>query len=328
MKSKIFWFGVGLFFLVITWPANPFDLTFREVTITAGLSARGTAALLRQQGLIRYSSPLLVIVRLAGWQNRLKAGEYRFSPSEPLPKIIFRLYQGDIVQPKTLTVTFPEGSSIYRQGLILKEVGYPFWQEWQRLTKTALPAAFFQRYTFLAERRTDSLEGYLYPDTYQFYGELLPSALLPKLLDRFSTMILPLWEKRPAGWSLSLHQTLTLASIIEKEAVMPEERALISSVFHNRLKVNMPLAADPTVKYALERPTKRVYYNQLKVDSPYNTYRRQGLPPGPICNPAAPSFQAALYPAKTDFYFFVARKDGSHIFSRTWEEHQRARGRR
>jgi UPF0755 protein len=298
------------------------------VTITAGMSARGTVELLRRQGLVRYSSPLLIMVRLAGWQDRLKAGEYRFSPSEPLPKIIFRLYQGDIVQPKALTVTFPEGSSIYRQGLILKEAGYPFWQKFQGLTSIALSEEILSRYPFLSGRMIDSLEGYLYPDTYQFYGEALPLALVPRMLDRFSVMILPLWEKRPAGWPFSLHQTLTLASIIEKEAAVPAERAIISSVFHNRLKVKMPLAADPTVKYALERPSKRVYLDQLKIDSPYNTYRYRGLPPGPICNPAAPSFQAALYPAKTDFYFFVAKKDGSHQFSKTWEEHQRARGRR
>ena len=118
---------------------------------------------------------------------------------------------------------------------------------------------------------------------------------------------------------------VTLASIVEKEAKRPEERPVIASVFYNRLKIGMPLAADPTVKYALERPSKHVYLDQLSVKSPYNTYKVRGLPPGPICNPGLDSIKAAVYPAKTNFLFFVAKKDGSHMFSRTWQEHQRAR---
>lgn len=124
-----------------------------------------------------------------------------------------------------------------------------------------------------------------------------------------------------------MHEILTLASIIEKEAKVAEERPIISSVFYNRLKIGMPLAADPTVKYALERPTKKVYLDQLSVRSPYNTYRRKGLPPGPICNPGLESIKAAVYPSKTDYFYFVAKPDGSHIFSKTWQEHQKARSR-
>jgi len=145
------------------------------------------------------------------------------------------------------------------------------------------------------------------------------------MVSRFEEMVLPVWEKRPNNTKYTLHEILTLASIIEKEAQKPEERPIIASVFYNRLNKGMPLAADPTIKYALERPSKKVYNNQLEVDSPYNTYKRVGLPPGPICNPGVESIKAVLYPAKTNYYFFVAAKDGSHLFTRTFEEHQKAR---
>ena len=122
-----------------------------------------------------------------------------------------------------------------------------------------------------------------------------------------------------------MHKLLTLASIVEKEAAVSSEEPIIASVFYNRLKIGMPLEADPTVKYALERPTKKVYYDQLEVNSPYNTYKRYGLSPGPICNPGIEAFKSTLYPAQTDFLFFVATKNGSHVFSTNWADHQRAR---
>jgi UPF0755 protein len=127
---------------------------------------------------------------------------------------------------------------------------------------------------------------------------------------------------------MSPYEILTLASIIEKEAGIEEERPIISSVFHNRIKKRMYLSADPTIKYALSqvrRPTKKVYYIDLEIDSPYNTYRHLGLPPGPICNPGLASIRAAIFPAKTDYLYFVARGDGTHIFSKTWQEHERAK---
>ena len=145
------------------------------------------------------------------------------------------------------------------------------------------------------------------------------------MLGRFDKVVLNFWERASKDTEYNLHEILTLASIIEKEAKVPLERLLVSSVFHNRLKAGMPLAACPTIKYALDKPTKKVYKDQLSVDSPYNTYKIKGLPPGPICNPGIDSISAAVYPALTDYYYFVAKPDGSHIFSKTWSEHQRAR---
>jgi UPF0755 protein len=146
------------------------------------------------------------------------------------------------------------------------------------------------------------------------------------MLTRFNKVVMTYWRKnyRRMSTRYSLHDILTLASIIEKEAAKESERPLISSVFHNRLRIRMRLGADPTIKYVLERPGKIVSYDDLKINSPYNTYRHYGLPPGPICNPGLSSVKAAMFPAKSDYLYFVARADGSHIFSKTLSEHQAA----
>jgi UPF0755 protein len=145
------------------------------------------------------------------------------------------------------------------------------------------------------------------------------------MIRRFNELVIPVWKVSASDTKLSLHEIVTLASIIEKEAQVPEERPIISSVYHNRLRIGMKLDADPTVKYSLENPKKKVSYNDLKVKSPYNTYRVRGLPPGPICNPSLDSIKAAIYPAKTTYLYFVATKTGSHLFSSSWDEHQKAR---
>lgn len=145
------------------------------------------------------------------------------------------------------------------------------------------------------------------------------------MLNRFEELVLPFWEKAKKDTSYTLHEIITLASIIEKEAQKKSERKIISSVYHNRLNKKMFLAACPTIKYALDWPTKKVYYEQLDVKSPYNTYKNKGLPPGPIANPGIESIKAAVYPAKTNYYYFVAKKDGSHIFSSTFQGHQQGR---
>ncbi|MDD5594338.1 MAG: endolytic transglycosylase MltG, partial [Candidatus Margulisbacteria bacterium] len=273
-------------------------------------------------------SPFLLIVKLFNLENRIKAGEYSFSPSEPLPAVIYKLVAGETLPAKAVRVAFPEGSSIYKMGVILKDNGFAHWPDFQRLVDEGITAPLRERHWNLFKYiSSESLEGYLFPDTYQFYPEASAEAMAEVMIGRFEEIVSPFWARSKNDTKMSLHEILTLASIVEKEAKQPAERPIIASVFYNRLKIGMPLAADPTVKYALERPSKIVYLDQLSVKSPYNTYKVRGLPPGPICNPGFDSIKAAVYPAKTDYLFFVAKPDGSHIFSKTWQEHQRARGR-
>ncbi|MBI5399683.1 endolytic transglycosylase MltG [Candidatus Saganbacteria bacterium] len=226
---------------------------------------------------------------------------------------------------REILVTFPEGSSIYKMGERLRQKGYQQVESFQALVKEGITADLRQRHWVTFKYvPSESLEGYLYPDTYWFFINASPEALAEIMVSRFEAVILSYWQQVNKETTYSLHEILTLASIIEKEAKQPKERPLIASVFYNRLRMGMPLAADPTIKYALKRPSKKVYYNQLEIDSLYNTYKRKGLPPGPICNPGIESFKAAVHPTKTDYFFFVAKKDGDHVFSRTWAEHQKA----
>jgi len=317
-----------LFFCVVAllWPANPFDLSSKIIELPKGASVRTIQNILKENGVLPRFSAFRTTIRLFGLQNRVRAGEYLFSPSDPLPRVLTRLLLGETVPQTEIKVTFPEGASIYKMGMILKEQNFSRWQEFQGLVNEGITPGLRQRHWGIFKFiPSESLEGYLFPDTYQVFKNASVEALAEAMLLRFEEVILPFWDRSKSHTNMSLHEILTLASIIEKEARLPRERPIIASVFYNRLKIGMPLAADPTIKYALERPSKRVYYDQLSVNSPYNTYKRKGLPPGPICNPGIDSIKAAVYPAKTNYYFFVARKDGSHIFSATWREHQKAR---
>jgi UPF0755 protein len=170
----------------------------------------------------------------------------------------------------------------------------------------------------------DTLEGYLFPDTYFFPKGMSAESLAASMVERFENQFLPEWRVRADELKLSIHEVVTLASIIEKETGEASERPIISSVFHNRLKKNMRLESDPTVIYGIEDFDGNITRKHLKTATPYNTYTMKGLPPGPIANPGGASIQAALYPAKTDFLFFVSRKDRTHQFSTTIDEHNAA----
>ncbi|MBU1616779.1 MAG: endolytic transglycosylase MltG [Candidatus Margulisbacteria bacterium] len=332
MKNNIILTTIAFLIVCLAFilqPANPFDRQGTLVAIPAGSSAKQIKAILAQKRLLPPRSSFLILLRLFGLQDKVKAGEYLISPSMFLPEIIIKLVANETVPPKQIRVTFPEGSSIYKMGEILKASRYLQWQGFQTLVNEGITAERrAKHYKIFRYISSESPEGYLFPDTYDFFPEASLDLVVETMLRRFEAVILPFWDKEKGKTKLTLHEILTLASIVEKEAKIPAERPIIASVFYNRLKIGMPLAADPTVKYALENPSKKVFLNQLNVDSPYNTYKRAGLPPGPICNPGLDSIKAAINPAKTDFLFFVARSDGSHKFSKSFEEHKKARGKR
>jgi len=171
---------------------------------------------------------------------------------------------------------------------------------------------------------TPTLEGYLFPDTYQFADGVTARDAVRDMVAQFEARWSPEWDAQLGKLGLTRHQIVTLASIIEKEARLDEERPVISAVYHNRLRIGMPLQADPTVQYARGSHTSRVLHKDLQIESDYNTYRRPGLPPGPIASPGRPSLEAALFPADVPYRFFVAHPDGHHEFRVTFEEHKAA----
>lgn len=227
--------------------------------------------------------------------------------------------------------TLAEGRGIINRVLIPE--GWPLWDIVPALARglelepKALEAAV--RDTVLLRlvgvpRSQETLEGYLFPDTYDFPKGVTARQAVELMVRRFEAQWKPEWDERLKELKMTRHQVVTLASIVEKEVRRGEERPVVAAVYTNRLRVRMPLQADPTVQYALKKRPGRVLYRDLRVDSPYNTYRHPGLPPGPIASPGAKSIEASLYPAKVPYRFFVAHPDGHHEFRTTYREHLEA----
>ena len=302
---------------LLTQPPASFT-TAKRFEVAQGESIRQTVRHLRDDGLIQSADLVYLMARLQG-PAMLRPGVYKLEPAAPR-ELLGKMARGE-VDARRLTI--PEGSSIRRVAGMLdgKQLhGTVFSQD------AMVTVARQQRFPFLAILTPGrTLEGYLFPDTYDVAvdGE---RALTDRQLARFAEVMLPAWEARPAGWPYSLDQTLTMASIVELEAQQPAERPVIAGVFWQRLKIRMPLGSDPTVEYALQRhqDAKGLSYRDVAVASPYNTYRYPGLPPTPIANPGLASFKAALQPAATGYLYFVAKGDGSHVFTRTLADHLHA----
>jgi UPF0755 protein len=251
----------------------------------------------------------------------MQAGQFRLAPNESLESIAHKIWTGEVVQTQ---FTIPEGWSLRQMGEYFQQQGY-FRADAFMSSARKIPR---QKYTWLPEKIT-SLEGFLYPDTYSLpAGQVTPEQVIDVMLKQFANMALPAYQQHPESTNkLSLLDWVTLSSIVEQETVVEAERGLIAGVFWNRLRQKIPLGADPTVEYGLgiqQTPDQPLTYAQVRTPNPYNTYINVGLPPGPICSPAIASLKATLTPATTDYLYFVARYDGTHVFSRTLAEHEKA----
>ncbi len=302
---------------------NRWDGRLYKVEIPEGSSASSIAQKLYLENIIQSRFSFKAYISLFGFEKKLKAGSYYLGPKMSNAQIVSILSKGR-ADAGEVRVTIPEGTSIYKMSKILGSSGVKVKDgDFFALAQSGLTNALRLKYPFLSQIPNRSLEGYLFPDTYFLPYSVSVNQLTDIMLDRFSEVAIPVIAGSRSG-KYDLHQIITLASIIEKESSRDEERPIISSVFHNRLDRGIALRADPTVKYILENPTKRVMFADLKTDSPYNTYLYKGLPPGPICSPGLASIKAAIEPAKTDYLYFVSNGDGTHTFSRTWEEHKEA----
>lgn len=292
-----------------------------QIQIPQGTSAKQIGQTLQQAGLIRSTTAWNLWTRLLTIQdpeNGLQAGVYQLSPTQSLQAIAQTIQAGDVVQT---SFTIPEGRSLRQMAAYFEAQGFFSAQDFIRAA-SQIP---YERYPWLPPG-LPHLEGFLYPDTYQFPpDQITPEAVVQIMLDRFQQVALPLHQTSQS--QLSLLEWVTLASIVEKEAVIPAERPRIAGVFLNRLQRKIPLGADPTVEYSLgiqQTPDQPLTLAQVNTPSAYNTYLNQGLPPTPIASPGLASLKAALTPEKTDSLYFVARYDGTHVFSRTLSEHEAA----
>ncbi|MFP6868582.1 MAG: endolytic transglycosylase MltG [Nitrospinota bacterium] len=294
-----------------TAPSRTGKILFR---VKAGMGLGKISRELARAGLIRRPRIFQLQVRLRGGAHRIFVGTYRLSPSMP-PRRIYRIIIEGRVAERSITI--PEGFNLKEIAALIEKAGFGKRSEVLRLARDP---AFLSNLHI----REDSLEGYLFPDTYRFPLDTPPRRILAKLVRTLRQKFGPELAKRASEVNLSLHETLTLASVIEKETSLDAERPLVAAVFVNRLRRKMRLQSDPTVIYALPHYDGNIRREDLAYDSRYNTYRYKGLPPGPIASPGFASIRAALYPAQVDYLYFVANLKGGHQFSRTYREHRKA----
>jgi UPF0755 protein len=297
------------------------DASEVSFTVRSGDTAAGIAWRLQSQGLIKDANLFRKVVKSRGLGERLEAGEYRLRRNMTMDEIIAALQHG---QPGVLKVTIREGLRAEEVAELLGKQGLVDQKEFLRAVATGR-----YDYPFLRDRPAgSSLEGYLFPDTYHIAGRPSAEALVGMMLEGFGQRFTPAMRQQAAERKLTIHQAVTVASLVEREAQAASERPIIAAIYLKRWAAGMPLEADATVQYAIGyRPETKLWWNPLQlselrtVQSPYNTYLNPGLPPGPICSPGLASLQAVLQPAKTDFLYYYSKGDGTHAFARSFEEH-------
>jgi UPF0755 protein len=286
------------------------------VEIAPGSSPQSMARTLTDAGVVTNPTAFRVAVWMRGAGRRLQAGEYRFDTAMTPGEVVDKLVRGDVfLQP----VTFREGLTIKQMAAIFEERGFG--------PRSAFVAAASRPDAVRGfDATAGDLEGYLFPDTYTLPRRTTAEQLVARMVARFEKGLSPDTRQQAAARGLSVRQLVTLASLVEKETAKPDERRLVAAVYSNRLQIGMGLQCDPTVIYALERAgryTGNLTRADLQFDSPYNTYRYAGLPPGPIAAPGQASLEAAAQPADVPYIYFVSRNDGSHAFASTLDEHNR-----
>ncbi|HPZ30932.1 MAG TPA: endolytic transglycosylase MltG [Limnochordia bacterium] len=300
-------------------PASRRDSLDRIVEIPLGTPAGRISRMLEEQGLIRSAFIFDIMLKITNRDSQLKAGEYLLNPAMNTMEVIQKLNEGTIV---THRIMIPEGYELKQIAAVLAREGLV---DPERFLMLAQNAELVFGEQFPVELPIPSLEGYLFPDTYHFAKEQSEEAIIRQMVSRFVDVVISKVDLSLLDDKYTLHEVITLASIVEKEVIYDFERPLVAAVYHNRLNIGMRLQADPTVRYVMTENRSRVLYSDLEIDSPYNTYRYDGLPPGPIASPGLKSIMAVLEPADVDYLYFVAKNDGTHVFSRTFEEHVAAR---
>lgn len=285
--------------------------------VKKGDTASGIAQKLKEKGVIRKKAIFILGYKLFFSPQSLKAGEYVIRFPQSTKEILGLLTEGHVMLHP---ITIPEGLTRQEIALHLQTAASINYEDFLKATDRTDPIRDI-------DPKASNLEGYLFPETYHFSKDFGAEDIVAAMISQFRAVFGKEWQERVEEMGMTVREIVILATLIEKETSRPEERPVVSSVFHNRLKKGMKLDCDPTIIYVLKqegRFTNRLRSKDLRYDSPYNTYLYPGLPPGPIANPGKESLRAALYPAETDYLYFVSRNDGSHHFSKTFREHQNA----
>ena len=286
------------------------------VDIPPGSSTASISNRLVEAGVVRDARTFQVALWISGRSRSLRAGEYRFEAPLHALDVIDKIARGDVYRRR---LTFREGLTIGEMAEVFEARGFGAAGDFRRAAENA---SLIQE----LDPGAPDLEGYLFPETYALPRGTSAAAVVAQMVDAFKNALTPEIRSHAGTAGLSIRQLVTLASLVEKETGTPDERPLVAAVYSNRLKIGMAMQADPTVIYALQKAGKytgNLRRDDLQLDSPYNTYRYPGLPPGPIAAPGKASLEAAARPAEVDYLYFVSKNDGSHVFASTLAEHNR-----
>lgn len=310
-------FALFVWLVICLYRPRAFEPEEIRFEVEKGMGAQAVARRLQEQGIIGARLPFVIAYRLFFFPQKIKAGEYVLSSPLRTKEIIGILVKGRVYLH---AVTIPEGLTALEIaplfGPLLAEGAEGF-------ANASLDPGPIQS----LDPEAGNLEGYLFPETYSFPKGITSAEAVRVMVDEFRAVFNPVWAERGDSQRLNVRQAVTMASLIEKETSRADEKRLVSAVFHNRLRIGMKLDCDPTIIYVLKQQglfNGNLRKKDMSLDSPYNTYRYPGLPPGPICNPGKEALEAALHPAPEKYLYFVSRNDGSHHFSETFAEHQTA----
>ncbi|QHT64016.1 endolytic transglycosylase MltG [Paenibacillus lycopersici] len=299
-----------------------------QVELKKGSSPLAFAEVLEDHGIIRNAFLFKYYLRYKNEGPRFQAGVYELHPGMNKQEIIDKLNAGEILPAETIRFTIPEGFTVEQIADKLAEAGYDDKAGFIAAADKdqAWPDADAAKNVPKDGKLRHRLEGYMFPETYELPKDSKPEAIIDRMLqetDRKLDSLPENWDDALAENGVNFHQMLTIASLVEREVVVDEERPIVAGIIYNRLKKGMPLQIDATVQYLLDKQKEHLMEADLQVDSPYNTYKIKGLPPGPIASPSLKSIEAALFPAKTDYYYYVTKKDGSqkHLFAETLKQH-------
>ncbi|SHJ49628.1 endolytic transglycosylase MltG [Paramaledivibacter caminithermalis] len=311
------------YFISLGFPVDKNSTDNILINIPKGASSSKIASILKDKNVIKNELYFKFISKQRKIGGKYQAGEYELNKAMNIDEIINKLIKGDIYV-EAVKITIPEGFELKQ--IVDRLVNNDELNINREQLIDIIENKDFE-FKFLKEipKGKNRLEGFLFPDTYLFKKDISEEEIVFKMLNRFDEIFQNEYYKRAKELDMSIKDVITLASIIEREARVDKERKIISSVFHNRLKKDMLLQSCATVQYILGERKQNLTYQDLEIDSQYNTYIYKGLPPKPIASPGKASIEAALYPDDTSYLYFVAKGDGSHVFSRTYSEHLKAK---
>ncbi|MBD3413579.1 MAG: endolytic transglycosylase MltG [Candidatus Aminicenantes bacterium] len=312
----VFVFGFSWFWHEYNLPKNCLSPT-TAFEVEKGSSVSSIARKLKNENIIKKKWPFLLAYKLFYSPQNLIAGEYRFHCSVSAKQALKKIINGEIILHP---VTIPEG-------LTLKETADLLSQKYSMNKQKLIHQSQNTQLISSFDSEAEDLEGYLFPETYHLPKNTSEKEMISIMVSQFKAAFNQKWKQRAQDIDMTIREVVTLASLIEEETSVSEEKSLVSSVFHNRLNLGMKLDCDPTIIYALKKKEQyegRLRNKDLQLNSPYNTYLYSGLPPSPISNPGKKSIRAALYPSKSSYLYFVSKNDGTHQFSSTFKEHQKA----